>query len=433
MGAVRNGNIAMLRFLNTMKCPEVVAEVENIEEWLIEPAMKNGNLKVVEYLVDEDEGYNVCFDEHHLTTPHVNSAAWIINNCNFYDDRHQIVYEVNDLADAEEFVEMLGGGNNIIQYKQLFYAAGKTNFKTFEYLWNHRSENVDKIVKGLQDCFGTSSFGLSTALGAMLTLVRWFPHDDMGKGTPFLEDMSLDCVKFYLKHDDDEDEDLSTHALRDEYGVVLTGNLLVDACRRGRLEVCIYLNGHGCKAKEAALLAAVQGNHLDVIMYLHKYGDCEVGCWKVSLINAAASQGFLDIIKFLCQHHKDVCVHSTKAIDLAASNGHYHVVKFLHENGIGGCTTNAMDGAILIGRLRVVRFLHENRKEGCSENALWNAVEKRTNGATVGMLEWVVKHYGEKFDLTGFYEEVLAEDGKEAVEPCYVDWMKENSKFFVGG
>jgi hypothetical protein len=51
----------------------------------------------------------------------------------------------------------------------------------------------------------------------------------------------------------------------------------------------------------------------------------------------------------------DGCTES--AMDLAASNGHLQVVKYLHSIG-KPCTTSAADGACAGGHLQVLEFLH---------------------------------------------------------------------------
>jgi len=51
-------------------------------------------------------------------------------------------------------------------------------------------------------------------------------------------------------------------------------------------------------------------------------------------------------------------------MDKAARNGHFEVVKFLHENRTEGCK-NAMNFASRHGHFEVVKFLHQNvRTEG---------------------------------------------------------------------
>ncbi|OQS03306.1 ankyrin repeat [Thraustotheca clavata] len=61
-------------------------------------------------------------------------------------------------------------------------------------------------------------------------------------------------------------------------------------------------------------------------------------------------------------------------MDEAASQGHFEIVKYLHENRIEGCTKVAMDYAAADGHLEIVKFLHENRAEGCTTEAMDKAL-----------------------------------------------------------
>ncbi|TMW59362.1 hypothetical protein Poli38472_004431 [Pythium oligandrum] len=55
---------------------------------------------------------------------------------------------------------------------------------------------------------------------------------------------------------------------------------------------------------------------------------------------------------------------STKAMDLAAANGHFEMVRWLHNHRREGCTTDAMDMAATNGHLDVLKWLHHHRREG---------------------------------------------------------------------
>ncbi|OQR95340.1 hypothetical protein THRCLA_07962 [Thraustotheca clavata] len=63
-------------------------------------------------------------------------------------------------------------------------------------------------------------------------------------------------------------------------------------------------------------------------------------------------------------------------MDLAAMNGHFDIVKFLHYRDNGpGCTTRAIDGAATYGHINIVQFLVANRSEGFTTLALRGAVQ----------------------------------------------------------
>uniref|UniRef100_K3X1S8 Uncharacterized protein n=1 Tax=Globisporangium ultimum (strain ATCC 200006 / CBS 805.95 / DAOM BR144) TaxID=431595 RepID=K3X1S8_GLOUD len=61
---------------------------------------------------------------------------------------------------------------------------------------------------------------------------------------------------------------------------------------------------------------------------------------------------------------------SGHTFNLVTTDGHIDVVRYLHENGIGGCTTDAMDYAAMHRHLGVIQFLHENRSEVCTPAAI---------------------------------------------------------------
>ncbi|OQR98756.1 ankyrin repeat [Thraustotheca clavata] len=83
--------------------------------------------------------------------------------------------------------------------------------------------------------------------------------------------------------------------------------------------------------------------------------------YPVALATAVAFGGHLCLLEYIVDNH-DVC--TTSAMDNAAENGHFDVVKWLHENRAEGCTTRAMDGAAYRGDFNMIKYLHENRLEG---------------------------------------------------------------------
>lgn len=120
-----------------------------------------------------------------------------------------------------------------------------------------------------------------------------------------------------------------------------------------------------------------------------------------NICDVAAEYGQLEILKFLHENELGGC--TTEAMDYAAAGGHVEIVKFLHENRQEGCTTEAMDGAAQYGFLDVIKFLHENRKEGCTTSAMDFAIQNghvdvfkflksnRNEGCTPKGLECAIK------------------------------------------
>jgi hypothetical protein len=61
--------------------------------------------------------------------------------------------------------------------------------------------------------------------------------------------------------------------------------------------------------------------------------------------------------------------------DWAATYGYLDVIKWLHKNGIKGCSSSTMDYAAEHGYLDIVKWLHINRTEGCTKYAIDLAVK----------------------------------------------------------
>jgi hypothetical protein len=64
-------------------------------------------------------------------------------------------------------------------------------------------------------------------------------------------------------------------------------------------------------------------------------------------------------------------------------------VKWLHENRSEGCTAQAMDRAAGNGHFDVVRYLRANRSEGCS----WFAFRLAAGANNLEIMRWLVYNY----------------------------------------
>ncbi|ETI46277.1 hypothetical protein F443_09317 [Phytophthora nicotianae P1569] len=196
-------------------------------------------------------------------------------------------------------------------------------------------------------------------------------------------------------------------------------------------------NNNAAKVSGVTMLLAAQRGHADVVQWLYEeyHGDPRINLFwvysdaeakYVSVVDAAAANGHLEIVKYLLQVGKEgndsvgppqkrqrtqessnftvrEDMHDThsellddptmpsctkKAIDNAAAAGHLDVVKWLHVNRTDGCTTDAMDLAALNGHLEVVQWLDANRNEGCTTGAMDNAA---TSGE-LAVVKWLHEH-----------------------------------------
>ncbi|KYQ91190.1 hypothetical protein DLAC_08107 [Tieghemostelium lacteum] len=85
----------------------------------------------------------------------------------------------------------------------------------------------------------------------------------------------------------------------------------------------------------------------------------------------AAKNGHFDIVRFLNNSRKEGC--TVNAIDYASRNGHLQVVEYLHSIK-KPCTVNAMNWAARYGHFDIVKFLHINRLEGCTSAGVDSAL-----------------------------------------------------------
>uniref|UniRef100_K3X3F7 Uncharacterized protein n=1 Tax=Globisporangium ultimum (strain ATCC 200006 / CBS 805.95 / DAOM BR144) TaxID=431595 RepID=K3X3F7_GLOUD len=147
------------------------------------------------------------------------------------------------------------------------------------------------------------------------------------------------------------------------------------------------------EVSSCALSLAPKAQQLAVAKWLHRHEYA--ACFSSYVVERVIEGGNVELLQFLHEHcprnfpshamHLAALVgnfgavqilnarpypHTTRAMDAAAQNGHFEVVRFLHETRREACTVFAMDRAACNGFLDVVQFLHENRTEGCTKDAL---------------------------------------------------------------
>ena len=218
-------------------------------------------------------------------------------------------------------------------------------------------------------------------------------------------------------------------------------------CIHGNPEVLKWLydetKKRNIKVKNIHLMDIAAGNgQLDVIKFLHNHNNQEsanksradptaeeIICTTYAM-NRASRNGHLDVVIWLHNNRTEGC--TTEAMDWAARNGHIHVVQFLHFNRTEGCTTNAMDWAARNGHLHVVKWLHNNRTEGCTENAMDGAAENghlevvewlhfnRTEGCTTEAMD-LAAEFG-YLDVVIFLHENRSEGCTEKAKLCALEY-----------
>ncbi|KAH9130065.1 hypothetical protein LEN26_008897 [Aphanomyces euteiches] len=107
----------------------------------------------------------------------------------------------------------------------------------------------------------------------------------------------------------------------------------------------------------------------------------------------ASAVGSLDVVKFLHENRQEGC--TTKAMDVACTNGHLGIVKFLFEHRKERCSSRALSQAIYCGHLNIVKFLLEN-----IHDIEWDSIcnqndDRPLKGIHADMLEYLVAHGAE--------------------------------------
>ncbi|KDO28668.1 hypothetical protein SPRG_06522 [Saprolegnia parasitica CBS 223.65] len=179
--------------------------------------------------------------------------------------------------------------------------------------------------------------------------------------------------RFDLRRDDDFFHDIA-HAVN--YATVENLTLVLDAfpwltsaprldnvAARGFLPLVRSLHARGVACSTSAMDAAASNGHVDVVEFLHV--NRTEGCTTKAL-NGAISNGHLDVARFLIENRTEGA--SINILNTAAGNGHLHVVEYLHSLGTFDCTTDAVNKAAAGGHLDVVQFLLTHRREGCTRD-----------------------------------------------------------------
>ncbi|GAB9471413.1 hypothetical protein Gpo141_00008626, partial [Globisporangium polare] len=175
------------------------------------------------------------------------------------------------------------------------------------------------------------------------------------------------------------------------------------AAANGHLEVVHFLHENrdeGCTS--AAMDGAVVNRHLEVVQYLreHQYEGCSSGTIADAVKNAR-----FETLQLLCEHRGSnpslepafqlaaelrrlkyvkylyeldpACVSSADIVNKAAANGFLELIKFFHvHDSHFQFTSDAMHHAAINDHLNIVKFLHEHRSEGCNVSTLLQCDER---------------------------------------------------------
>jgi Ankyrin repeats (3 copies) len=165
-----------------------------------------------------------------------------------------------------------------------------------------------------------------------------------------------------------------------EHGSVFEASNCAGAAAGGHQHVLQYLRDEGCEWDWSACSAAAKHGHLDVLKWLR-----EQGCpWEWDEIcGDAALSGSVEMLLYLqdqgCEYNEDTMIGAAMrghravceylvaeqrptdryACQEAAENGHFEVVRFLHENGCPWEVENICSAAAGQGSIELLQYLKQ--------------------------------------------------------------------------
>ncbi|KAJ3266453.1 hypothetical protein HDU76_011928, partial [Blyttiomyces sp. JEL0837] len=226
---------------------------------------------------------HIIFDEGVWTT---NVGVWeeLMNFRSRHGTRSSTTLRDCDLKSAQKIVNRLGPHS--IGYKALTHAAARSDYETFNYLWENK--RLDLTYEGLI-LSGQPSIPI-LELDSKLAM-----HMIMS-AYPFHGYILPRAAKFHF-----------------EYSPPLysfVDKLLIRASDVGNFELVKFL----CE-------------------YIKKFDGHDIAKSYVEAMNEAAGNGRVEIVKYFHQHcNIDINNPGLKALDKAAANGSLETVQFLHEN-----------------------------------------------------------------------------------------------------
>ncbi|RLN94167.1 hypothetical protein BBJ28_00020134 [Nothophytophthora sp. Chile5] len=188
--------------------------------------------------------------------------------------------------------------------------------------------------------------------------------------------------------------------------------MISSAAAAGHLETVKWLHEElGINSAGDGYFLAAIGGHLEVLKYLHEkhlHNDS-----TLSLMDAAARNGFLDVMQWLHANFNQKC--TTNAMDCAATIGRLDVVQWLHEHRSEGCASAATDLAASNGHMDIVKWLHSHRSEGCK----WATLGWAAEFGHLDMMQWLHNNrheWPEKLNSTFVAPTSLILSGSAAVK-----------------
>ncbi|KAF0692679.1 Aste57867_16264 [Aphanomyces stellatus] len=143
----------------------------------------------------------------------------------------------------------------------------------------------------------------------------------------------------------------------------------------GHLDAVKYIHSHDGVFPATAIDAAATNGHLDIVQWLRTNTDAT--CSYIALLGAARN-GHMAIVHFLIEHFRDKFGRPDLgnpfkkvefAIHVASENGHLEIVKYLVAHHIDDGVGGTIDQAAAYGHLHIIQWLVENGVDECKPRA----------------------------------------------------------------
>jgi hypothetical protein len=346
----------------------------------------SGNLEMIKWL----QNY-VKWQDHHIEDFkydiwHKTKNQWIVmigTTCNYYD--HEDVNKLTTFNAAKY------GHLHILEY------LNKTSFKNFEYALEGASSGGQLHI--LEWCKGTSNIDFAMIFSANLETLKWFATK-----TPRFQKIIcyqvakkgiIEMMNWLLENHYEMDNSIC-------YGAAYSGNIELlkltmnfytynkklickYAARGGQLKMLEYLYENGATINSKTCVNAIKSGNLEILIWLHDHG-CQ---WNINSIITAVKYNHLEIVKYLIKNHSVI---PNILLNIAVTEGHYDMVKYLH--GLGHRWSNKVcENAIGWNRLKILRWAFVNGY-GISGRL---ACRSAYNNRNLEILQWLLKQ-GFKMD-----------------------------------
>jgi hypothetical protein len=127
------------------------------------------------------------------------------------------------------------------------------------------------------------------------------------------------------------------------------------AASQGNLEMVKYCVANECPVNDYACAYAANGGHLEVLKYLREEVEAPWG-WRTAML--AAENGHLHILEYLVERKYDQ--YDEGACEVAATFGHLDCLKYLHETAKAPWSYLAVHNAHYNKQLECLQYLLDN-------------------------------------------------------------------------